>query len=403
MNLVHFRRVFPLTSETFVADPIRALRQRGVNQSVVSLVGCERPGDIRANRALIRTSTHWPKLASKTGLSEAEHMLWPGIRMWLAATLRRLKPDAIWAHFGPEGCLLSPIAKRLGVPMVVSFYGYDLSRLMSTGSPWPARYRRLARDGHRLHVVGSHLHGRLIDCGIPNDAITLNPLGVDLSRFPYRDPANDFDGRRVKILFVGRLTEKKGPALLIKSFASARARLFPAVDLRLTICGDGPEAARCRSLIDQLGVGDSAKMIGKLEHNEVPGLMDGHHIYAQHCITAADGDMEGFGIVFAEASASGLPIVATRHAGTADVLQEGRNCLLVDEGDVDGMADAFAELATSPSTWSSLGAWGRRVTAHRFSIDRYAERQLQLLSGATTQDVTLLPRLWTSTNVRPST
>lgn len=380
MRIAHLRRVYPLTSETFIADPIATLGRLGFDSHMISLVRTGDSGPESGSSALIRTSAYWPGLASRQGLSEVDQVLWPALRVWLTGVVRRLRPDALWAHFGPEGCLIAPVAQRLRVPLMVSFYGYDLSRLAAAGSGWPRRYRELGASGHCLHVVSEHLRSQLIDCGIPAERIFLNPLGVDLDRFAYRDPAEDFDGRHVKVLYVGRLTEKKAPGLLLRAFAKAYRRLRPAVELSLTLCGDGPERAACEQLILDLGLSRCVKMTGRVTHARVPSLMHSHHIYAQHCVTATDGDSEGFGVTFAEASACGLPIVSSRHPGTRDILEENRNCLLVDEGDIAGTADALAELATSPSAWTALGAWGRRLVAHRYSVRRYAAHQGRTLS-----------------------
>lgn len=369
--LLHFRRVFSPISETFVYAPIVALAAAGEPQAVLCLLRTNRTRRPFPARYLIplrdqATGPRNPEAGKVPGwLWEAERPLWPLLRRWLAYHLQRLRPAVIFAHFGPDGCLVAPIAARLRIPLVTVFYGYDVSRLLVGPSSWPRHYRTLFRRGTLLCGISRHVIARLEGLGAPADRCRLLRLGVDLERFRQVDPLGAFDGRTVRLLHVGRLTAKKNPVKLIEAFAIARERLHPALDLQLTIVGSGVLEPACRVAIDRHGLTDVVAMPGRIEHQAVAELFTTHHIYAQFCETAPDGDMEGLGVTFVEASARGLPIVGTRHDGIPDVVRHGETGLLAPEGDVRAFAEHLVTLARDPATWPRFGSAARRhVEAH---------------------------------------
>src|SRR5690606_5060383 len=155
----------------------------------------------------------------------------------------------------------------------------------------------------------------------------------------YRDPASEYSGRQLRCLHVGRLTHKKSPVRLIQAFAIARNKLLPDIDLHLSIAGDGPLRLEVEQAVSHKNLTGIVKLLGAIKHKEVLERLRQSHIYTQYCETAPDGDQEGQGITFAEASASGLPIITTRHNGIPDVVLDGKTGYLVEEGDVEGMAE----------------------------------------------------------------
>jgi glycosyltransferase involved in cell wall biosynthesis len=101
-----------------------------------------------------------------------------------------------------------------------------------------------------------------------------------------------------------------------------------------------------------------------------------------HSVEAADGDSEGTPVALLEASASGLPVVATRHAGITDVVIDGETGSLVDEGDVDMMAAHMIELARNPGLAARMGVRGRLHVAARYSIDKNVGALWEVLDAA---------------------
>lgn len=254
--------------------------------------------------------------------------------------------------------------------MAAAFYGYDVSRLPHADPAlWQAVYARMWPDTDRVLGISNHVLGKLRALGCPEEKLALWRIGVDIHRFPYRDPAEGWIGPRVDCLHVGRLTAKKAPVTLVRSFAMARERLAPQIDLRLTIAGDGELAAPTRAEVERLRLGHCVRMLGAVPSTEVPKLLHDAHVYVQHCRTAPNGDMEGLGLSFVEAAATGLPIVSTLHNGIPDAVLHGRSGLLSPEGDEEAMARNLAAVAADPGLWSEMGRQGRLHVESEFSLE----------------------------------
>jgi colanic acid/amylovoran biosynthesis glycosyltransferase len=201
-------------------------------------------------------------------------------------------------------------------------------------------------------------------------------LGIDLSQFKYQPPDQSFDGTTVHCLHVGRLVEKKAPVHLVRAINYAKNDLSKKYNLQLKIAGDGPLREDTKREIRDLDLGNSVHLLGAVSHEDVYDLLRKANIYTQHCKTASDGDQEGQGVSFVEASASGLPIVSTRHNGLPDVVLHGETGILVEEGDSKGMGEQIAYLARRPSKWNELGAAGREHVKNNFNLKDQAEKMI---------------------------
>lgn len=278
------------------------------------------------------------------------------------ALLARVRPDVVLAEFGPTGVRVMRACGRAQVPFVVHFHGFDASEraiLTKLG----AAYRELFARADAVVGVSQEMMQRLRELGAPDDKLRYNPCGVDIERFFGAAPRS----ASPTFLSVGRLVEKKAPHLTLRAFASVHA---VAPSARLRMIGDGPLLARCTALAKELGVEDAVSFLGARSHEEVQEEMRMARAFVQHSVEAPSGDREGTPVAVLEASATGLPVVATRHAGITDVVIEGVTGLLVDEGDVEGMAAHMRALVESPELASSLGVAGRARVEKHFSMDR---------------------------------
>ena len=112
------------------------------------------------------------------------------------------------------------------------------------------------------------------------------------------------------------------------------------------------------------------ELLGRCPHSEVGALMQQARAFVQHSVRALSGDSEGTPVAVIEAGASGLPVVATRHAGIPDVIIEGETGFLVDEGDVAGMAAYMIQLARGPALAAGMGQAGRKRIEEHFSMEK---------------------------------
>ena len=126
------------------------------------------------------------------------------------------------------------------------------------------------------------------------------------------------------------------------------------------MAGDGPLLESCRLLADSLGLSNVVKFPGVLPPEAIARHMHGARAFVQHSLVTSDGDSEGFGIVFVEAGASALPVVATRHDGIPEIVLDGETGFLVEERDVGAMAERMSRLLREPGLAVELGSAARR-------------------------------------------
>ena len=377
MSYLHFRRVFSPVSETFIYHPIVAL-SKDVQQHVVCLLRSNplrRPFDTHhllciGNEKLGTTGGELGKISPR--LWQADQPLWPLIRPWLRRKIQQSAPSAIFAHFGPDACLVAPVASALGIPLICIFYGYDVSRLFhqNNAGQWRRRYENLFRHSSLIVGISTHICGRLATLGAPEDKIRMMHLGVDLSRF--EATPNRVHGE-VRLLHIGRLTPKKNPLKLLRAVASARAQLSEEVEVKLTIAGDGPLRKACNEEVFRLGLDSAVRFLGRVNHREVPELIASHNIYTQYCETAPDGDMEGLGVTFVEAGACGRPAITTRHNGLPDVVLHRRTGLLSEEGEIEAFASNIVRLCRNPTQREAMGAAARSHVLVEFGLHKQVE------------------------------
>lgn len=283
----------------------------------------------------------------------------------LARRLALFRPKLVHAHFGPDGLLALPLARALGVPLVTSLRGYDVHRsraaLFRSGRlswmRYALAYRRLAREGDLFLAVSDALRDRAAAIGFPEARLLTHYNGTDLEFFR---PAPEASRERL-ILHVGRLVEKKGTMLLIEAFAGI-AEEFP--DATLVIAGDGPLRRRLEQQAAPLG--DRVRFTGALPPDEVATLMRRAWLLAAPSLTARDGDSEGLPNVVVEAASSGLPVVASAHAGIPEAVEHGKTGLVVPEGEAASLAEALRSLLASPDLRRDFAVAARRLATLRF-------------------------------------
>lgn len=300
----------------------------------------------------------------------------------LAAAYRRLVPDRradiVHAHFGDWGYAIAPLASRLGARLVVSFYGYDAGSLPRRPG-WAGRLNDLFSTAARIVVEGPAMAARLVDLGCPRDRIAIVPLGVDVEAWAATAPGHARSVEDFRLLVVGSLREKKGVDDALRAVARAADRL--ASGWRLDIIGDGPLGGSLRALAAELGIADRVHWHGYVPEHDLAGWLGAADVLIQASRTAADGDTEGGApVVLMLAAATGLPVVASRHADIPFIVEDGLSGLLADERDVATLADHLVTLA-EPGLRGRLSAGARTIARERFSVER-SRRQLADLYAA---------------------
>ncbi|MDI6102558.1 glycosyltransferase [Actinoplanes sp. NEAU-A12] len=277
----------------------------------------------------------------------------------LRAVLGQVRPALVHAHFGGDGWLVSRTARQLGVPLIVTVHGHDVTRQPRSPGLHGLRYRRNLRavfDRAALVIAVSRvIRERAEACGADPAKIRVHHTGVPVPAAPPMVP------KRWDVTFVGRLVAKKG----VDDLLTALARM-DSPRPRALIIGDGPLLPRMRAHAESLGV--DATFVGEQPPESVQRHLAESRMLAAPSKTAPDGDTEGLPTTILEAAALGLPVVATRHSGIPEAVLDGRTGLLTLEADPEALAGSLSRLLHDADLRRRLGAHGREHVAAHFDL-----------------------------------
>lgn len=292
-------------------------------------------------------------------------------RSELAFWVKRLgqyRVGLIHAHFGPAGLTMLPVTRALGVPLLTTFHGSDLSRLLGN-RVYVLQLQRLLREGDRHLTVSDHFRQRLLSLGCPADRVQTHYLGVPVERYRFRKRI--LDPARVRLVQVANLVAKKGHSCLLDAF---RHLLAIHRDVELLLVGDGPMRPEIEEKIRRLGLSGRVTLLGGLPSESALEVMDGCDIFVQPSETGPNGDTEGIPTAIMEAMSLGLPVVSTHHAGIPELISDGVNGLLGPERDSEAIADRIAALIEEPALYSRISVEGRRTIEERFNLHNQRAR-----------------------------
>jgi colanic acid/amylovoran biosynthesis glycosyltransferase len=275
--------------------------------------------------------------------------------------LIRRDPELIHVYFGNTGVHLLPLLKPWDRPWVVSFHGMDVqSRPKEKG--YDQKLRELLQLAPLVLVRSQSLANRLHDLGCASDKIRLNRTGIPLQNFPWVERPFPKDGQW-QLVQACRLVEKKG---LLTTLSAFRRFVSDYPNSRLVIAGEGPLRDALARKIDELSLGTQVSLAGFLSQEELRKIYTESHIFVHPSELAADSNQEGIPNSMLEAMASGLPVVATRHGGIPEAVQEGTDGILVPERDESALYQALLKLAAQPDLWRQMGKQASRSVAENF-------------------------------------
>lgn len=279
---------------------------------------------------------------------------------WLES-VRAHDPKILHAHFGTTGVSAIPIARALGVPLVVTYHGMDIA--MAPKNRGEVRDRaRVFESADRILAVSEFIADRLREAGCPEEKITLHHIGIDTDHFS-PDPATERAG--AQILFVGRLVGKKGLIHLLRAMPGIQEAIDGA---ELVIAGDGPLRAESEAEAERLGV--RARFLGIQTPDQVRELMRKATIFASPSVVTKTGNAEGLPMTILEAQASGLPVVAFPSGGSAEGIVNGVTGLVVPPADEDALREGIISLLSDRERLGEFSEAARRHVVENFALKR---------------------------------
>lgn len=294
----------------------------------------------------------------------------------IAAELEQMQAKVLHIYFGHIGVHLLPLLERKErPPTIVSFHGADAQIGLEQPAHRAATQRMFAL-ADRLLVRSESLAERLVAHGAPREKIRLHRTGLPLGEIAFHPREVPPDGAW-RLLQACRLIPKKGLATSLRAFARFVAKWPKAT---FVIAGEGPQLADLVELTATLGLGERVKFIGFVSQGDLRKLEEDSHFFLHPSQLGPDGDQEGVPNAMLEAMASGLPVLATRHGGIPEAIEDGRSGLLVAEGDAEALGAELLALADDRSRWQALGNAGADRVACEFDLAAQTRRLEEIYS-----------------------
>jgi len=289
----------------------------------------------------------------------------PSIARAGAPLLDRERFDLIHAHTAlPDGDAARRLARRHDIPFVCTVHGYDFVWLRQEGRVREAILRTFREAAHVI-CVSERVRRACLEHDPRPDHFSVIHHGIAV---PDQISSAERVGSGRTILSAGNLIPQKRFAELVEAFSMVHEGM---PDAQLVIVGAGPEEPRLATLASQLGVDQCIRLLGRIPHAALLSLYGEADVF---CLASED---EGFGIVYLEAMAHGVPVIGSAGEGIADVIVNGENGLLVPPGDKQAIAAALARLLRDGALRSRLAQAGR-VTASLSTWARNAEQHVAL-------------------------
>jgi glycosyltransferase involved in cell wall biosynthesis len=358
-NVLIFRELLLPPSETFVLAQAAALRR--YEPVFCGLIDVPHALPVPAPICL----THRDAVLSRYRVEAYRRLFWaPSFHQ----QVRLARPALIHSHFAVDAVDTLGMQKGLSIPLVVTLHGFDVSASDQdfgrnrSGRRFLKRRPRLWQRASYFICVSQAIHEIALRAGYPEEKLVVRYIGIDCEKF---SPAPVSGREPDLILFVARLVEKKGCEYLIRAVSQLRDRRRNA---RLVIIGDGPLRAQLEALASTLKV--SAKFLGVQGPDLVRKWMQRAWVLCNPSVTASNGDTEGLGMVFAEAQATGLPVVSTLHGGIPEVIRDGETGLLARERSVDDLTGHLERMLVDRVFWDLCSERAKAWIREQFDIHR---------------------------------
>lgn len=290
--------------------------------------------------------------------------------------------DTVWFGAAAPLALLSSMARDAGASRVLaSTHGHEVGWSMLPLAR--SALRRIGTDTDVVTFISNYTRSRFASAFGPNAALEPLAPGVDTERFA-PDPGARAElraryhlGDRPVVVCVSRLVPRKGQDMLIRAFPAIRQRVHGAA---LVIVGGGPHRDELRRLAHSCGVYDHVVFTDGVPSEELPAHHAMADVFAMPCRTRGGGlDVEGLGIVYLEASATGVPVVAGDSGGAPESVRDGETGLVVDGRDVGAVVTAVGDLLADPARAAAMGAAGREWVVDEWQWKYKAQRLGELI------------------------
>lgn len=284
----------------------------------------------------------------------------------LEEAMRAPAPVALHANFGKSGAYALPLARRLGLPLIVTYHGGDATKAANTKDSFIRVYNRrraaVWKEAKLILACSDFIRRELLARGAPQDKLVVHHNSADPMKF---QPGE----KRKVLLFAGRWKEKKGIDTLIEALARLACELE---GWQVRLIGDGELKTPLTRQLRAAGI--EADLPGWIAADDMPPHFAEASIVCVPSRRAGSGDAEGLPMVCIEAMLSGCAVAATRHAGIPECVVDGETGYLVEEGDSEALAGRLRRMLTDLHATRRMGEAGRARALAHFNLEKQSRR-----------------------------
>ena len=293
--------------------------------------------------------------------------------------------ETVWFGAAAPLAAMSGALRRGTVRHIVaSTHGHEVG--WSMVPPARAALRYIGDHTDAVTYVSEYTRRRVSAAFGPRSRLIHQPGGVDVERFAPQTDRAEIDATRSRygvdsdakmILCLSRLVPRKGQDKLIAALPTVRERIPEAV---LVLAGGGPYRKSLEQLAARHGVSEHVVFTGRIPDEDVVRLHQAADVFSMPARTRGAGlDVEGLGIVYLEASACGVPVVAGMSGGAPETVVDGHTGLVVDGSQAGDIADALTEILDDAAHAESMGRAGREWVLRKWSWDELGNRMREVL------------------------
>ncbi len=368
MNILIYNTSFFELSETFIQNQVSALLDNGNNVTLAAhnfknIDSFSFKNKVLLNSIPITISQRIFHFINRT-FSNNDFLLPQKSINELKKILFQNNIEVIHAHFGNNAIRIMPIAKKLNIPLIISFHGYDASQLLKE-KKYTILLPELFSYASQTILCANYMVNKLTPYGLEMNKTSIIHYGVDLDKINSIKTSND--NSTIKIIHAGRLTEKKGVPDLIKVVIKIQKEL-PKLNLLLEIIGDGEELPLIQSIIKKKNAQSYIKLLGAKPHLELLTKVKDADIFVLNSRVDSKGDAEGFPNAILEAMAAKTCVVSTNHAGIPEIIKNMETGILIEECDNNALKDVLIKLILNTELRTKLADNALLSVKDKFSL-----------------------------------
>lgn len=287
--------------------------------------------------------------------------------------IQKLSPDILNAHYVPTHGVIAALSGRH--PLVITAWGSDVISCNWPRTPLFSKIiiKFVLKHANSVWVASKFLKRHLESFCKQRELINQIPFGVDCDLFcPASDETSSKDQKQFRIGFVKTLSSKYGPDILMRAMPQI---LKEVPEAKVIMVGRDCLDNKLKRLSERLSVADRVKFAGFVDNDQLPVLLRSFDVLVNPSVCH-----ESFGVSVLEASACGVPVVASRIGGLPEVCIDGQTGLSFEPGSSKGLAEAVVQLAHNPTLRERAGQAGRKFVVENYNWQDNVDEALSLFS-----------------------